>query len=238
MTVLSQAPSATLVAEASFARVNLLPPEIGERRQLRRLQYALATAGLATVGVVAALWLSATGSVGEAQEELDAAQAQRAKVQQQVNELDNVRATYERVASTQALVQQALANEVLWSRYLTDLGLRRPERVWLTKMSVTLADGTTVAPGAAPAPAAGATGTGGLAAAEIGSITFTGVAYDHDDVAAWLEALAKEKGWSNPYFSISKEKDLAGRTVVDFTSTVTVDSSAINPARRTNNSGS
>jgi len=53
-------------------------------------------------------------------------------------------------------------------------------------------------------------------------VTFTGVALSHDDVAVWLETLAREHGYSNAFFSSSAEADLFGHTVYNFSSTVTV----------------
>ena len=50
----------------------------------------------------------------------------------------------------------------------------------------------------------------------------TKVQFAHDDVAAWLESLAKEKGYTNPYFSSSTKAAIGSRPVVNFTSTVTV----------------
>jgi hypothetical protein len=58
--------------------------------------------------------------------------------------------------------------------------------------------------------------------AGIGTITFNGVAMSHDDVAVWLESLAKEKGYANAYFTNSTEVGLYSHKVYNFTSSVTV----------------
>ena len=54
----------------------------------------------------------------------------------------------------------------------------------------------------------------------IGTVTFSGVGFNHDDVAVWLESLAKQKGYANPYFSTSTEALIGTRTTVNFASTV------------------
>jgi hypothetical protein len=66
----------------------------------------------------------------------------------------------------------------------------------------------------------------------LGTVTFDGKGFEHDDVASWLESLAKEKGYSNPYFSISElvtEGDLTagGRKLVHFTSTANLTPAAL-----------
>jgi hypothetical protein len=58
--------------------------------------------------------------------------------------------------------------------------------------------------------------------AGIGTVTFTGVGFSHDDVAVWLESLATQKGYANPYFSSSTETLLGTRKTVNFTSTATL----------------
>ena len=55
---------------------------------------------------------------------------------------------------------------------------------------------------------------------KIGTVTFTGVALTHDDVATWLESLASENGFANPYFSNSTEAKIGDQKVVNFSSTV------------------
>ncbi len=58
-------------------------------------------------------------------------------------------------------------------------------------------------------------------------MTFTGVGFAHDDVAVWLESLAKQKGYANPYFANSTEALIGTRKVVNFTSTTTLTSAAL-----------
>ena len=73
-----------------------------------------------------------------------------------------------------------------------------------------------------PAPAAlGSTVPG------IGTVTFTGVGFKHDDVAVWLDSLAKQKGYVNPYFTSSTKALLGNRSTVNFTSTVTMTADAL-----------
>ena len=40
----------------------------------------------------------------------------------------------------------------------------------------------------------------------VGAVTFDGQAMKHNDVAAWLDSLAKQKGYTQPYFTESEDE--------------------------------
>jgi len=193
-------------------RVNLLPPEIPERARFRRIQMGLGGGLLATLGVVTALYVGAVGSVNDAQDELTAATATGASLQAETAKYADVQAVYAKAEAAQVMLTRAMGEEVRYSRFLNDLSLTIPDNVWLK--NVTFAQ-------APVPPGVGATEPG------VGTVTFTGVAYDHDDVAVWLESLAKQKGYTNPYFTSSTKALIGKRETVNFTSTVTMTSAAL-----------
>lgn len=228
-------PPLTLDGCAGFPRVNLLPPEIAAARRLRRLQTGLAGGIAAAVVLVLLLALGAAGSVSDAQVELDAAQARGQQLDAQVLELGDVRATYERVRASQAMLAAALGSEVRWSRYLNDLSLSVPDGVWLTGFTVSAAPATAAppaVPAGTPAPsAAPATGPAptapGPAGGDIATVTVEGMASDHDAVAAWLESLAGQVGYTDPYFSAADDAVIGAKHFVHFSSTVSVTTAAL-----------
>jgi Tfp pilus assembly protein PilN len=105
---------------------------------------------------------------------------------------------YAQAAAAEAMLTEAMGEEVRYSRFLSDLSLTVPENVWLKSLTFTQADAAT--------PAVGATEPA------IGSVTVTGVGFSHDDVAVWLESLAGQSGYTNPYFSSSTESLIGTRT--------------------------
>ncbi|MGB9378605.1 MAG: PilN domain-containing protein [Mycobacteriales bacterium] len=218
---------APLTRLVSLPAVNLLPPHILVRRKLRRVQTQLGGGGVVAVLVVIALFLLALSSVHAASNDLDAAKVQRAGLQTQVDALSNVRQTYALVDTTNGLLRDAGGNEVLWSSYLGDLGPLLPSGAWLTKVTVAPA---LVTPASTPGAAATATPT-------IAQITFEGVALSHVNVAGWLDSIAKERAWTNPYFSKSDEKLIGTKKTYAFSSTVNVTTAALS-GRYTNPTGS
>jgi Tfp pilus assembly protein PilN len=209
---------------AAMPRVNLMPPEIAEAERFRRLQAVMVLAVLVAVAIVAGLYMHARSGVSAAKQQLSLAQAQHDSLQTKLNGLSQVSATYDAVRSKQALLQQAMGQEIRWSYVLNDLSFRVPVNVWLTNVSAT----ESTAPGATTSSSSSSTTPlPGAPSATIGAIEFDGVAMKHDNVAAWLDALAKEKGFTQPTFSGSTESVIGSRGVTNFKSSVLLDPAAL-----------
>lgn len=221
-------------------RVNLLPQEIADAENFRKLKYKLGGAVAIAVGVVGLLFVGATGQVSSAQEGLDVATANTVALQQQVTALAEVPKVYGQVAAAENQLTTAMGDEVRWSFYMTDLSLTIPNDVGLTSMSIKQvrtaaapAAGTIAGPGAATAGAQSVLGKPGIA-----TVTFEGQAATQDDVAAFLDSLAKQKSYVDPYFtnaSVSDDTD-SGQKVVTFSATTTVTDKA-KSGRYTNQAG-
>jgi Tfp pilus assembly protein PilN len=193
-------------------RVNLLPPEIAERNSLRRAQLAMVGTGLAAVAVVGVMYTQASAKVSSAQHAKTEAVAENARLTGQLGQLQNVRDTYAQVDVANRSIATAMQYDVHWSQYLQDVTLFIPENVWLNTLTVKVA----------PPQSGPGSSSGGDAVLDpgLGTVTVTGTALSHDDVATWLESLSREKGFANPYFTSSTERVLGGRVVTDFGSTV------------------
>lgn len=202
---------------ARLPRVDLLPPEVGERRRLRRVK----TAAGAAVGVTALLVCLAvavtSSSARSAQAELDAETATGASLQADNADLREVVALNAQAKEARAVLSSAMGQEVRWSRVLDDLARTTPDNVWLREVAFVQGDAAVAVPVAA-APAAT-----DEARVALGTATFAGTGYSHDDVAAWLEALQARPGYSDATVTSSSEKRVGTRVLVDFTSTATVD---------------
>lgn len=205
---------------ATLPRVNLLPPEIEQQRRFRQVQIGLAGAVAAAVAVAAGLVLVASGDVGSAQTKLEASQARQAQLQRQTAEFAEVPLVKGQVDAAKGQLDQAMGQEVRWSYFLNDLSLKVPNRVWLSQMTMTQS--------VDPAAAAASATPGGYLAPGIGTVAFEGHAFSHNDVAAWLDSLAKQKGYSQAYFSDSSVDALGDHdNAVKFSSTVTLTDDAL-----------
>jgi Tfp pilus assembly protein PilN len=197
-----------VLAPAAMARVNLLPPEIAERARFRRIQLGLGAGLVSAVAVVVALQLSAGAEVREAEAAQAAAASRGAELQAAAGEFAEVEAVYARAAAARAVLAEAMGQEVRFSSFLRDLSLTVPDDVQLADTTFTQAVG--------PDPDGG-----------IGTVTFSGIAASHDDVAVWLETLAAQQGYANPTISGSTAEVAEGRRKVTFTSSVSLTPDAL-----------
>lgn len=213
----------TLDVRPVLPRVNLIPPEFAIRRRMRRLQVAGGATVVATVALCAGGYVLSAMDVAHAQNELSALRDQRSGVQAQVGRYANVAATYRLVDERTKLRDQAVADKVNWSGYLSDLSTSTPTNVWLNKVDVTPATLNSAATSApttlSSAKAAGPT--------PVATMTFGGNAKSYADVAAWLDSLTTEKAYTNAYLTAASEQLVGGAKVVQFTGTVTVTSAAL-----------
>jgi Tfp pilus assembly protein PilN len=205
-------------------RVNLLPPEIFEKRQLQRAQAGLAVVVIAAVVGVGLVYVSGGSAVTDAKSRLAASQATQTNLQSQLNKLSYVTAEAAQAQEAQSMLTQATASTIPFSTYLADLSLLTPKNVWFT--SITLTSGVP----------AGSLTTASAAPATVGTVTFAGQALAHDDVATWLDNAAKEVGFADPYFGSSTESIIPGtgtapgttpKTWVTFSSSVNLTSAAL-----------
>ena len=219
---MSTTTTSTRVVE--LPRVNLLPPEIFERRQLQRAQAGLGVVVIAALVGVGLVYVSGGSAVTDAKSRLATSQTTQANLQSQLNKLSFVTAEAAQAAAAQNMLTQATASTVPFSTYLADLSLLTPKNVWFTAVTLT----SSVAPGTIPDSTA--------APATIGTVTFSGQALAHNDVATWLDSAAKEVGFADPYFSSSTESVISGtgtaagstpKTWVTFSSTVNLTSAAL-----------
>lgn len=185
---------------AAMPRVNLMPPEIAEAERFRRLQLAMGGAVVLAAVAVGGLYHHAKSGISAAQGEVTTAQAQSTSLNTKLHSLSSVSATYESVTAKQGLLQQAMGQEIRWSYFLNDLSYRIPSNVWLTAVSASEGSTTTAT-----------TATTATSDTAVGSMAFNVVGMKHDDIATWLDALAKEKGFANPTFSSSVEDAIGAR---------------------------
>jgi Tfp pilus assembly protein PilN len=220
-----QQTSTQLVA---LPRVNLLPPEIEAARRFRRVQAGLGAGVAAAVVVAGALVVMANGQVNDAKDDLATAKSRGASLQAEQAKYAEVPLVYAQVEAGEAQLSQAMGKEIRWSYFLNDLSLRTPAKVWLTGMTVTESVDAPVA----AAPTSQTYGTPG-----IGTITFQGKGYRHNDVAAWLRALGNQPGLADPYFTNSTQEKIGAEDSVTFDSQAVITEEALS-GRFTDKAGS
>ena len=212
-----------LTTRTRVARVNLLPPEIGEARRFKRVQAGLALALVGVVGAAAGAYALTLGHVGTATTALEAEQAKTAALTAEQAQYAEVPQVLAEVQAVQRLSQDVTAYDVAWYSYLDAVATKAPEGVSLSSLSFS------VAPvGAVDATAAAATtevAPDGLSAPGVGSVNISGQTTSQALVASWMEQLGSIPGCADPVLSSSTLTEDTG--VISFTTSATVTDSAL-----------
>jgi Tfp pilus assembly protein PilN len=218
----SEAVSTARVDWAPVPKVNLLPPEIVEDRRLTRLKKVLGGGLLVVVAACAGGVAWAQAGVSAAQEDLDAAHARGALLQQEQAKYAQVPRILGLMDDAAADRERAMTDDILWYGFLSDLSLTTPRGVSLQSLEMTLDDGTSSPPSSDPLTPAG-----------IGHVTFSGKAQHFPDVAAWLEAVATLHGLDGSALQTATRgsngttSGTTGGNGITFTSTIQVTSNAL-----------
>ena len=179
---------------AQMPRVNLLPPEIAAEAKFKRLQVLLGALLLALIALVVMVFLAVTNQISGAEDELTAAQAEGSTLAADVATYAEVPEVLAEVQTAQTNLSTAMAPEIRWSFYLNDLSLTIPNSTRIATM--------TAVNEAAAAQMAGELGTTAqvtpLGEVSIGSVTFSSRSTNFDAVAAWMQSLARQKGYVEP----------------------------------------
>lgn len=198
--------------------VNLLPPEIAEQRAVRRVAGLLAGVVLLCVAGVGVGYVAAGSGEDDARAELVSAQAVQTSLQRQQRALLPAQQAQNQIQAARAALTAAMGNEVLWSRYLDQLRIKRPEGTRFTQVQLTppaeessgSSSGTTDTSTTAPPPNQ-----------PVAALTLTGKARTQPDVATVLDQLATIPGFSNVYLTSTVEDTTTGLLTYTVTADVT-----------------
>lgn len=196
-------------------QINLLPPEIAERRRARQITIFLGVAGLALVAILALVFLIQTARLAGERSRLEAAKRQTSALQRQVSQLQNFADLEQTLRTKEDLLGRLTSNEVRWSVLLADISLVIPSEVWLTNFS-----------GSVQAPVVGVVPRTGQALV-IGTIQASGMSFSHLDVAKWLTRLAEVREFALPYLSLTSKAEQSGQALVQFNSSVQLSEAAL-----------
>lgn len=208
---------------APAPRVNLLPPEILAQRAVRKLAGLLAGAVVLCAAAAGGGYAYAGTGEAKARSDLAGAQAVQAGLQRQQRALQPAQQAQTQIQAAQAALAAAMGNEVLWSRYLDQLRLTRPDGVRFGTVKLDPVGGTGTTTSGSAASTGSTTST--TAAGAIAALTVTGKAASQPDVAALMDQLARIKGFTGVYLTSTDADTSTG--VVSYTVTLGVTADAL-----------
>jgi Tfp pilus assembly protein PilN len=203
----------------TLPHVNLLPDEILEEARFRNVRAGLLLVVAVVIVAVGFLYWQASGQDNDAQAQLTQAQAAQTGLQAQIAKYASVPKKEAQVQLAQTQLTTAMGQEVRYSYLLNDIVLTIPNDVWLTQLTVNQKVTTPVTGPAATTTSSSGTGGAVWTAPGIGTISVQGSALSYDDVAAWLDALAKSPNYSGVYLNTAAVAPPVNATkVFNFTS--------------------
>ncbi|MGL5828550.1 MAG: hypothetical protein ACRC0L_03150 [Angustibacter sp.] len=223
------------LTEHRVVRVNLLPEEVGAARRLRGVQVVLSLALLGLVAGLGALYIFAANGKADAEDSLASATAQTVNLQKEKSKYDEVPATLAAIDAAAASRETAMQADVEWYRVMSDLSYAQLTKAWFTSLTMRVnteaAVASTTTPNAAGSTAGGTTpnaaaGTAATAT-DFGEISVEGYAFDHPNVADWLETFTRQAGLDTATFSNSSREKIDTTGVVKFQSSAPLKAEAL-----------
>lgn len=117
-----------------MVRINLLPPEIVQKRKAEKLFGFVALGAVVIALVLVAVYGAAVWIVSGRAEELQAKKSQAADLAKAAEAFKIFEDKQTDLAARQATADTALAQRVEWSRLMNELSLVLPEEAWLIQM--------------------------------------------------------------------------------------------------------
>ena len=195
-----------------MSQVNLLPPEIRERQQTRRVTFAVLAGGAIALLLIVFFYLLQSRQLANVNDQIDAQRRFNEGLNAQIADLQRFQDLQNQAAAKKDLLSAVFANEVSLSGALLDMSRVMPSDAYLTSFTVTITPPAPATPGETPS---------GI----VGTISFAGQGLDPDTVATLLTRLDGVKGWVNPFVtSVNKP---GPSTVSTFTGTVDLTSDAL-----------
>jgi Tfp pilus assembly protein PilN len=202
--------------------INLLPPEILQKRKAESRRLVFLAVGLTVVALLGLTWMFGALFVGIKTQEVASAQQDAASLRSQAASFKVFEDRAADLTAREAVANRALDGRIEWSRIMGDLSLVLPPDIWLGTL-----DGVQRMDNAGAAPAAGST-TGKTAPGA--TLTLAGFSLDEPvdkanggfkSIAQLLVRLNDLDQLNNVWLTDAERKPAyyRGQNVITFTST-------------------
>jgi cell division protein FtsB len=230
----------------SAVRVNLLPPEVAQRRRQRRITGIVAALLALYVALLGGLYAVKLRQVADTRQARDAEQAEVDRLADQLVALQEFRVLERELQQRDALLSAAMAEEVGVARLLNELALVVPPTASLRTLTLTLEPPPDAVAQAAPPPSASPTPSAspsppvatpsavpapGRSPAEpqpIGGIAYEGYTVEGyaPGVMALLTGVAQIPAVTDPFATSAQVEAIGDTEVTTFSGTAEVDDRA------------
>lgn len=210
--VATQRTVASLAGEHPLAQVDLMPPEVLADRRFRAARAWMALAVAGTVALGAGVFALASAGADDADAALALEQARTTELTAEAAQYAAVPAVLASVDRAETALSTAMATDIQWYRYVSQMAAVAPQGVWFTSMTLT-----------ATAPAAGVVSDPLAPVGAVGDVLTVGRALSSDDVASWMDDVSTITGYDHVLVTgATANAETATEPFVDFQVSVKV----------------
>lgn len=195
-----------------MTRVDLTPPELGEKRRAQRIILLMAVVFGAILFIMAFVYGLSFARMVSVRSEIGFLEKERQRVEATAQKLKTYEARKNELIDRKKLVSKMTADEVAWATILNGISMVTPNDVWLKDFKADVTPLLQAKMQTTPT-------TGGTAQAGSGAITITGSTFSHSGVARWLVRLNEISEFSDIWLVYSEEKVVEGKRLVEFQTT-------------------
>lgn len=179
-----------------MTRIDLIPPELVEKHQARRIISLMAIGAGVVFGILVIVYLLTMGQIILASNRVDKIKVQNVQVQAYIAKLKPYDERKKVLDERQKIMDTISADQVQWSSILNDISMVVPNDIWLKSVKIDIAPILT-----AKEQAAGASNK----APPPPPITIIGDAFDHAAVARWLVHLGEISQFRDVWLNYATE---------------------------------
>jgi hypothetical protein len=166
------------------SQVNLLPPDILQRQNTRKLTTSVIVAGLVVLGLIVAFYLLQVNRLSGVESDIQAQEETNRSIERDIQELQPFEDLQIQADQAVELLRSAYRGEMSFSQALMDVSRITPSDSYLQDLQVTVSD-----------PSVNGDVT------FIGTLAFQAEAVGIDTVALWISRVEEIEGWVNPWIA-------------------------------------
>lgn len=125
-------------------RINLLPPEIGERKKSKKRLGYLLSISIGLIVIMLLVYLTISWYVFQASSLLAKTEEGNKKIQNIISKFKSYENIQSEVTKRENIVNEISKNQILWSHVLNELSMLTPTDVWFSYMKANSNEGLTV----------------------------------------------------------------------------------------------
>ncbi len=185
-----------------MTRIDLIPPELVEKHQARRVISLMAIGAGVVFGVLLIIYLLTLGQIILATNRVDKIKAQNVQVQASISKLKSYDDRKKVLDERQKIIDTIVTDQVQWSSVLNDISMVVPNDVWLKSIKIDIA----------PILAAKEQAAGASNKTPAPPVIIIGDAFDHAAVARWLVHLGEINQFRSVWLDYATEQAVTGST--------------------------